>query len=189
MDPLYIGSSVLKIQRSMHILFYLLHMFIPDEVFTANCLGGQGLNTLGHACPHIFQAFRHRLCLLCFLDFRCSNFASTLFILDQAFRIRLCLRLLQIKRLNFICIILVSITDQTFRLRLLQIKRSDFAFIWIKCSDFICIMLASFTVQTFRLRLLHIRRSDFAFIWIRCSDFICITISSSAVQTFKLRLL
>ena len=43
--------------------------------------------------------------------------------------------------------------DQTFRLRLLHIRRSDFAFIWIRCSDFICITFASTTV----------RRSDFVF--------------------------
>ena len=53
-----------------------------------------------------------------------------------------------------------------------RIRRSDFAFIWIRCSDFICITFASSADQTFRLRLLHNRRSDFAFIWIRCSDFI-----------------
>ena len=75
-----------------------------------------------------------------------------------------------------------------FRLRLLHIRRSDFAFIWIRCSDFICITFASAASQTFRLRLLHIRRLDFAFIWIRCSDFICI-FASSADQTFRLRLL
>ena len=72
--------------------------------------------------------------------------------------------------------------DQTFRLRLLRIRRSDFAFIWIRCSDFICITFASSADQTFRLRLLHIRRSDFAFIWIRCSDFICITFSNTAIR-------
>ena len=38
-----------------------------------------------------------------------------------------------------------------FRLRLFHIKRSDFAFIWIRCSDFICITFASTAV----------RRSDF----------------------------
>ena len=42
---------------------------------------------------------------------------------------------------------------QTFRLRLLHVRRSDFAFIWIRCSDFICITFASTTV----------RRSDFVF--------------------------
>ena len=79
--------------------------------------------------------------------------------------------------------------DQTFRLRLLYIRRSDFAFIWIICSDFICITFASTADQTFRLRHLHIRRSDFTFIWIRCSDFICITFASTVDQTFRLRLL
>ena len=43
--------------------------------------------------------------------------------------------------------------DQTFRLRLLHIRRSDFAFIWIRCPDFICITFASTVVK----------RSDFAF--------------------------
>ena len=43
--------------------------------------------------------------------------------------------------------------DQTFRLRLLHIRRSDFAFIWIKCSDFICITFSSTAI----------RRSDFVF--------------------------
>ena len=71
----------------------------------------------------------------------------------------------------------------------LQFRRSDFAFIWIRCSDFICITFASSTDQMFRLRLLHIRRSDFTFILIKCSHFICITFASSADQTFKLRLL
>ena len=79
--------------------------------------------------------------------------------------------------------------DQTFRLRLLRIRRSDFAFIWIRCSDFIRITFASSADQTFRLRLLRIRRSDFASIWIRCSDFICITFASTTDQTFRLRLL
>ena len=77
---------------------------------------------------------------------------------------------------------------QQIRLRLLHNRRSDFAFILIRCSDFICIF-ASFAKQTFRLPLLHIRRSDFASIWIRCSDFICITFASTAGQTFRLRLL
>ena len=40
-----------------------------------------------------------------------------------------------------------------FRLRLLHIRRLDFAFIWIRCSDFICITLASIVV----------RRSNFVF--------------------------
>ena len=79
--------------------------------------------------------------------------------------------------------------NQTFRLLLLRIRHSNFAFIWIKCSDFICITFASSVDQTFRLRLLRIRRSDFAFIWIRCSYFICIIFASSADQTFRLRLL
>ena len=83
--------------------------------------------------------------------------------------------------------------DQMFRLhlhhiRFLHNKRSDFAFILIRCSDFICITFASTADQTFRRRLLH-RRSDFASIWIRCSDFICITFAGSADQTFRLRLL
>ena len=78
--------------------------------------------------------------------------------------------------------------DQTFKLRLLHIRRSD-AFIWIRCSDFICITFFTTADQTFRLRLLRIRRLDFAFIWIRCSDFICITFASTAGQTFRLRLL
>ena len=88
-----------------------------------------------------------------------------------------------------------STAGQTFRLRLLHIRRSNFAFIWIRCSDFIYITFSSTVGQTFRLRLLHIRRSDFVFIWIRCSDFICITFastagrtSSSAYQAFRLRL-
>ena len=38
-------------------------------------------------------------------------------------------------------------------LRLLQIRRSDFTFIWIRCSDFICITFASIAY----------RRSDFVF--------------------------
>ena len=76
-----------------------------------------------------------------------------------------------------------------FRLRLLRIRRSDVAFIWIRCSDFICITFASSADQTFRLRLLRIRHSDVAFIWIRCSDFICFTFASTADQTFRLRLL
>ena len=71
---------------------------------------------------------------------------------------------------------------QAFRLRLLHIRRSDFTFIWIRCSDFICITFASTADQTFRLPLLHIRRSDFAFIWIRCSNFIYIIFSSTAVR-------
>ena len=83
--------------------------------------------------------------------------------------------------------------DQMFRLhlhhiRFLHNKRSDFAFILIRCSDFICITFASTADQTFRRRLLH-RRSNFASIWIRCSDFICITFAGSADQTFRLRLL
>ena len=73
-----------------------------------------------------------------------------------------------------------------FKLYLLHIRRSDFAFIWIRCSDFICITFSSTTYQMFRLRLLHIRCSDFAFIWIRCSDFICITCASTTVETFRL---
>ena len=80
-------------------------------------------------------------------------------------------------------------TDQMFRLRLLHIRHSNFAFIWIRCSDFICITFARTADQTFRLRLLRIKRSDFAFIWIRCSDFICITFDSSTDQTFRLRFL
>ena len=79
--------------------------------------------------------------------------------------------------------------DQTFRLRLLHIRRSNFAFILIRCSDFICITFASTAYQTFRLRFLLIMRSDFASIWIRCSDFICITFASTADQTFRLCLL
>ena len=55
-------------------------------------------------------------------------------------------------------------SNHTFRLRLLHIRRSNFAFIWIRCLDFICITFASTRGQTFKLRLLHIRRSDFAFI-------------------------
>ena len=43
--------------------------------------------------------------------------------------------------------------DQTFILRLLHIRRSDFAFIWIRCSDFICITFSSTAVK----------RSDFVF--------------------------
>ena len=72
--------------------------------------------------------------------------------------------------------------DQTFRLRFLHIRRSDFAFICIRCSDFICITFASTADQTFRLRLLHIRRSNFAFIWIKCLHLICITFASTAVR-------
>ena len=100
-----------------------------------------------------------------------SNFAFTIFRSDvqtssstyQAFRLSLHM-------------------DQTFRLRLLCIKCSDFAFIWIGCSDFICITFTSSADQTFKLRLLHIRRSDFAFIWIRCSDFIYIIFVSIVVR-------
>ena len=77
---------------------------------------------------------------------------------------------------------------QTFRLRFLLIRPSDFASIWIRCSDFICITFASAADQTFRLRFLH-KRSDFAFIWIRCSDFICITFASTVGQMFRLRFL
>ena len=76
-----------------------------------------------------------------------------------------------------------------FRLRLLHIRRSDFASIWIRCSDFICITFASIAYQTFILRLLHIWRSDFALISIKCLHLICITFASIANQTFKLRLL
>ena len=79
--------------------------------------------------------------------------------------------------------------DQMFRLRLLHIMRSNFAFIWIKCSDFICITFASTADQTFIFHLLHIRRSDFTFIWIRCSFFICITFASTSDQMFRLRFL
>ena len=61
------------------------------------------------------------------------------------------------------------------RLCLLQIRRLDFASIWIRCPDFIYITFGSIVVQTFRLRLLQIRSSDFPFIHIRCSNFICIT--------------
>ena len=43
--------------------------------------------------------------------------------------------------------------DQTFGLCLLRIRRSDFAFIWIRCSEFIC---THFLAQ-------QIRRSDFVF--------------------------
>ena len=70
-----------------------------------------------------------------------------------------------------------------------QIRRSDFAFIWIRCLHLICITFVSIADQTFRLRLLHIRRSDFALIWIRCLHLICITFVSIANQTFRLRLL
>ena len=90
---------------------------------------------------------------------------------------------------DFICITFASIADQTFRLRLLHIRCSDFAFIWIRCLHLICITFASIADQTFRLRLLHIRRSDFALIWIRCLHLICITFASIANQTFRLRLL
>ena len=38
-------------------------------------------------------------------------------------------------------------SSQTFRLRLLHVKRSNFAFIWIRCSNFICITFASSTVR------------------------------------------
>ena len=79
---------------------------------------------------------------------------------------------------NFAFTIFIS----NFRLRLLHIRHSDFAFIWIRCSDFICIIFANTVDQTFKLRLLHIRRSDFAFIWIRCSDFIYITFANTAVR-------
>ena len=72
--------------------------------------------------------------------------------------------------------------SQMLRLRILHIRHSDFAFIWIRCSNFIYITFASSADQTFRPRLLRIRRSDFAFIWIRCSDFICITFASTAVR-------
>ena len=172
-------------------------MFIQDEVFTVDCSGVRGINTQGHVFPHRFQAFRHRLRFLCFLDFKCSYFTSTLFILDQAFRLRRCLRFVHIKHSecafiwircsNFICITIVSTTVETFRLRLLQIRRSDFTFIWIRCSDFISINIASTAVKMFRLRLLQIRCSNFAFLWIKCSDFICIIVVSTAVETFKLR--
>ena len=72
--------------------------------------------------------------------------------------------------------------DQTFRLRLLRIGRSDFTSIWIRCSNFICITFASTAGQMFRFCPLHTRRSDIAFIWIRCSDFICITFASTAIR-------
>ena len=85
----------------------------------------------------------------------------------------------QVRCSNFICITFAISAGQTFRLRLLHIRRSDFASIWIRCSDFICITFASTAGQTFRLRFLHIRRSDFASISIRCSDFICITFAIS----------
>ena len=139
----------------MHILFGLLHMFIPYEIFTTDCSGVRGLSTLGHVCPHRFQAFRLRLSFLCFLEFKSSDFAFFVFSL-------------YIKRLDF-----------SFA-HLLQIKRSDYAFIWIKCSDFICITFTSTVVRTFRLRLLQIRRSNFTFIWIRCQNFICIILASTA---------
>ena len=76
-----------------------------------------------------------------------------------------------------------------FRLRLLHIRRPDFAFIWIRCSDFICITFASTVDHTFILCLLHIKCLDFAFIWIRCSDLIYITFASTTDQKFRLRLL
>ena len=69
-----------------------------------------------------------------------------------------------------------------FKLRLLHIGHSDFAFIWIRCSYFINITCASTVVETFRLRLLQIKHLDFAFIWIRCLDFICITFPSTVAR-------
>ena len=125
-------------------------------------------------------------------DFICITFASTA---GQAFNFVFCISGVQTSPLYVSDVQTLSVShfastiDQTFRLRLVHIRRSDFTFIWIRCSDFICITFASIAGQTFRLRLLHIRRSDFAFIWIRCSDFICITFVSTTNQTFRLRLL
>ena len=174
-------------------------MFIPYEVFTIDCLGVRGLSTPGHVFPHRFQPFRLRLYFLCFLDFKRSDFVSIIFILDQVFRLRLCLRLPQIRRSNFaiiwikcsdfICITFASTKVQTFRIILLKIIHLDFTFICIRCSDFIRITFSSIAVQMFRLHLLQIKRSDFAFVWIRCPDFICITFASTAVQTFRICLL
>ena len=65
-----------------------------------------------------------------------------------------------------------------FRLRLLHITRSDFAFIWIRCLDFICITFSNTATR----RSDFIKRSDFAFILIRCSDFIYIIFASTAVR-------
>ena len=48
---------------------------------------------------------------------------------------------------DFICITFASTAGRTFRLRLLHIGRSDFAFIWIRYSDFICITFASTAVR------------------------------------------
>ena len=39
-------------------------MFILDEVFIVDCSRVRGLSTLGHVCPHKFQAFKLRLCFL-----------------------------------------------------------------------------------------------------------------------------
>ena len=127
---------------------------------------------------HCYDIFGlHHVYIGCHTRAYPSNFAFTIFRSDvqtsssayQAFRLHLHM-------------------GQTFRLRLLHIRRSDFAFIWIRCSNFICITFASLADQTFRLRFLRIRRSDFAFILIRCSDFICITFASSANQMFRFRI-
>ena len=130
-------------------------MFIPYEMFTVDCSGVRGLITLGYVWPHRFHAFRLHLCFLCFLDFKRLDFAFSVFSSD-------------IRRSDFASA------------RLLQIRRSDIIFIWIRCSDFICITFTSTEVQMFKLRLLEIMRSNFAFIWIRCSKFICIILSSTA---------
>ena len=113
---------------------------------------------------HCYDIFGlHHVSIGCHTRAYPSNFAFTIFRSDvqtssstyQAFRLRLHM-------------------DKTFRLHFLHIRRSDFAFIWIRCSDFIYITFASSSGQafrlrlhmdqTFRLRFLHIRHSDFAFV-------------------------
>ena len=87
--------------------------------------------------------------------------------------------------------------DQTLRLRLLHIRRSDFAFIWIRCSGFICITFSSTAVglldfifcisgiQTSPLYGSDVQTSSVSHSLAPQSD---VQTSSSAYQAFKLRL-
>ena len=136
-------SSVLEIHRLMHTSFGLLHKFILDEDFTADCSGVRGFCTL----PHI-----------CFMDFRRSDFSSTLFIFGlRASRLHLCYLHYRYKRSGFAFVIFIF-RLQAFRLRLCYIH---------------------FKFQAFRLCLclLDFKHSNFTF-----------TIFIFRFQTFKLQI-
>ena len=82
---------------------------------------------------------------------------------------------LKIRCLDFINIIVASIAVQKFRFCLLQIRCSNFTFIWIRCSYFIYI---TFSTLQFRLCLLQIGHLDFAFLFVHLrSDIQVLSIS------------